>query len=307
MITRFFSTSKPIHLIIVAILTFVLFVYARFGVFEDGFEWSLAAKELGVYLVLFISIAILAFYVTKNNLTQRNSYKILFYVLFLAALPATLQFDNIILANLFVLLAMRRIMSLRTNLRIKKKLFDAAFWIGIASLFYFWSILFFALILAALLLFSMEQLKNWVIPFLGLLTVAILVICYAIITQDTFGDISQYIEATNYDFSQYNDMAFILPGTILISLGLWALFFYLKSLDDKPKVFRVVHVLVIISAILSMAIIAVTPNKNGSEFIFLFAPLAVIMSNYLQLVKESWFAELYVWLLILTPVAVLLL
>jgi hypothetical protein len=47
--------------------------------------------------------------------------------------------------------------------------------------------------------------------------------------------------------------------------------------------------------------ILVAPNKNGSEFIFMFAPLAVIMTNYIESIKEEWFAELFIWILILTP------
>jgi hypothetical protein len=44
------------------------------------------------------------------------------------------------------------------------------------------------------------------------------------------------------------------------------------------------------------------PNKNGSEFLFIFAPLAIIITNYIESIKETWFAEVFVWLLIITPI-----
>ena len=57
------------------------------------------------------------------------------------------------------MLALRRLISLQSKLDIKKKLFDAAFWITIATLFYFWSMLFFALVIVALIYYSQNDIK----------------------------------------------------------------------------------------------------------------------------------------------------
>lgn len=307
MITRFFSTSKPIHLVIILVLTVLLFFGVRFNNLMSNLSTIEIGKSTVVCLLLIFTIVILAFFVTKNNLTLANGYKILFYFLFLSALPSTVLFNDILISNFFVLLALRRIISLRSKLRVKKKLLDAAFWIGIASLFYFWSFLFFGLILAALFLYSIESLKNWVIPFLGLITVVIITVCASLIFNDSFGNPAEYIDGLGYDFTAYNDLKYIVPCTILLSLGLWSLFFYAQSLKDKPKVFRASHILVLLTAFIALVIIVVTPNKNGGEFIFLFTPLAIIMSNYIQGVSDRWFAEAFVWILVLTPLSLLIL
>ena len=301
MITRFFSTSKPIHLVLVAIFSFFVFILSRMDRFNDAFSLVSLVQELALFLVLFVSISVLAFFVSKNNLTQRNSYKILFFALLLAIIPESITFNNQLLANLFILLALRRLFSLRSNLRIKKKLFDAAFWIAVAALFHFWSILFIALIFGSLLLFSIANLKHWIIPITGLLCVFLLVSCYYLIVDDSIVGLYGLIDAFNFDFSNYNDLSFIIRLTIVLSFSIWATFFYIKGLNDKPKPLRSSHVLVIHTLIIAVFVALLSPLKNGGEFVFLFAPLAIIMANFVEGLSERWFSEIYIWLLILTP------
>lgn len=305
MITRFFNTSKPIHFVIVILFTFAVFMVVRINNLQDDLSFVLILKQLGFYAVVLISIFVLDFLVSKNNLTKRNGFKILLFGLFIAILPITIQIDNVLISNLFILLALRRIISLRSNKRVKKKLFDAAFWIAIASLFYFWAILFFILIIAALFFYSITNFKNWIIPFVGLLTVVIIMSSYSIIESNNFSKIFNYIETTGSDFTTYNILNLIIGITILMSLGLWSLFFYIGNLKGKIKRQRPSHILIITAILISVVIILIVPDKNGSEFIFMFAPLSIIMTNYIESIKEQWFAEVFVWILILTPISYL--
>lgn len=305
MLARFFSTSKPIHLLIVSLFTFLVFMFIRFSSNIGNIDILFILKQLAFFIVVLYSIFILNFLVSKNNLTKRNSYKILLFSLFITILPITIQVENVYISNLFILLALRRIISLRTNKRIIKKLFDAAFWIGIASLFYFWSILFFILVFVALLFYSINNFKNWIIPFIGLLTVVIIAISYSIIESNSFGDLNNYVDTISFDFTKYKVLNLTVGITILTSLGLWALLFYIKDLKSKIKKQRPSHSLIVITILISIVIVLVAPNKNGSEFVFMFAPLSIIMANYLESIKRQWFVELFLWILILTPISYL--
>lgn len=303
MITRFFSTSKPIHLVIVSFLVLVLFIVYRSGYYSQGINASQILKEVVLYSTTLLSVFVLSFFVNKNNLTKQNSFKVLFFCLFLACIPQTIQHGNIIIANVFILFAIRRIISLRSNLYIKRKLFDAAFWIALASLFYFWSILFFLLVFAALIFYSISEINNWIIPFTGILTVALIVVSYSILTENTFGDIFMYLDGLSFDFSNYNKPSLIISITIILSLGIWTLFFYIRKLQDKSRAYRPSFIMILIALIIGISIIVIASNKNAGEFIFMFAPLAIIMTNYVESIKESWFAEVFVWLMVLTPIA----
>jgi len=303
MITRFFSTSKPIHLVLVSFFVLGLFLVVRLGYYSEGINATQILKELVLYSITLLSIFVLSFFVNKNNLTKQNSFKILFFSLFLACIPETIQHGNIIISNVFILFAIRRIISLRSNLNIKKKLFDAAFWITLASLFYFWAILFLILVFAALIFYSIGQVNNWIIPFIGIITVILIVVSYYIVTENSYGDIFMYLDDFGFDFSNYNKSSLIISITIILSLGLWALFFYTRKLQDKSRAYRPSFILILIALIIGTAIVILAPSKNGSEFVFLFAPLAIIMTNYIESIKETWFAEVFVWLLVITPIA----
>jgi len=302
MITRFFSTSKPIHLVLISFFVLGLFLAVRLSYYYEGISALQIGKEVLLYGITLLSIFVLSFFVNKNNLTKQNSFKILLFSLFLACIPATIEYGSIIVSNVFILFAVRRIISLRSNLHIKKKLFDAAFWIALASLFYFWAILFLILVFAALIFYSIGQPNNWIIPFTGIITVALMVVSFNIISQNTFGDMNTFIDTVSFDFSNYNQPNLMVSISVISLVGLWALFFYVKKLQDKSRALRPSFVLILIALIIGITIVVLSPNKNGSEFIFLFAPLAIITTNYIESIKKVWLAELFIWLLIITPI-----
>ena len=307
MITRFFSTSKPIQLVLVTSIILVLFILMRFVISSPELMPGWWIVEILMFLGVFMGLAVFSFFASKNALTMKNGYKLLFYTLFIGIIPETLLDDNIILANLFIILALRRLFSLKSNRRIKKKLFDAGFWVAVASFFYIGSIFFFGLVFAAMFLFRISKINDWIIPLLGFLSVVVVATSLSVIFHGTFDHYYPEVNAPNYDFSAYNNLKIIIGLTMLVSLGLWAGFFYVKSFTEKLKTARPSHMLVIFNAFIALIVILSAPLKNGSELIFLFCPLALIMTNYLEGVSEHWFAEVFVWLLILTPLASLML
>lgn len=307
MISSFFSQSKPINFVVVSVILLIVFIVTKFMTLDEQIDALLFSKQILLFGVCLFSVFVFDFLVNKNNLTKKNSYKILLFVLFIAILPETLLNSKTLIANLFVLFALRRLISLRTKKDIKKKLFDASFWITIASLLYFWSVLFFTLIIAALVVYIIADIKNWVIPILGILTVAIIVLSYMVVMNiDIYSFLSSLFDIS-FDYSSLNSKRIIIGSTILLSFGAWSLFYYVKNIKSKTKSLRPSFLLIIIAAIIGLVIIIISPEKNGSEFIFLFAPLAIIMTNYLEVISEKWFKESLLWILVLTPALTLLL
>ncbi len=307
MITRFFKTSKPIHLVIIALFALMVFIITSLGNINEGLSFGTTIKALSKYSVILISILTLSFLVKKNKLTKNNNYDILIYGLLLAILPITMHITNILLANFFILLAFRRIISVRSNISVKKKLFDAAFWIAIATLFHFWAILFFVLIIAALLLYSIAHFKNWIVPFIGVLVVMLITTGYFVVVYGNFEELFNYLETISANFSSENLTTLTFEVSIIGALGTWALIFYSINLRQKQKAYRPMYMLILIAFLIGLVVIFISPNKNGSEFLFIFPVLAIIIANYLESVKQPWLAELYVWVLIFTPMTLLML
>jgi len=305
MITSIFSKSKPINFIIVAVYVSILFVLTNYSAMLSNMQSGLAVL-FKWFLTLFL-VFLLDFIVSKNNLTQRNSYAIMTFGLLVGLLPEALKHTDLLLSNLFVIFALRRLISLHSKLHIKKKLFDAAFWIGIAALFYFWAILFFALILVALIYYAQNDIKNVIIPFTGMATALILLMAYNIVFYDVYFNPSDFERYASLDFTAYNSRESILKLTILFSLLVWALFYYFRMIPEKNKKLKPSYFLIAWASVIAVLIALIAPIKNGSEFLFLLAPFAIVMANYMEMISERWFKEVFVGLLIVVPIIGLLL
>ena len=307
MITSFFKQAKPIHFVLIGTFLLMVFIASKMYAINEPLTFKLVLKQVFYFGIVLSSLFLLDFFASRNSLTKKNSYKLLMFGLFMAMLPETLLNSNTLLANFFILLALRRIISLRTQKDTQKKLFDAAFWISIATLLYFWAILFFVLIFAGMILYSIVNVKNWIIPLTGVLAVIIIWVSWMLLTNNDFTDFFDQLFVYNFDFTGLNSARIIISTTILISYGTWGSFYFIKHLKDKSKNLRPSFMLIVISSIISLLIILISPYKDGSEFIFLFAPLAIIMTNYLEVTKEKWFQEVLVWVLVLIPAVFLIL
>ncbi len=304
MIASVFNKSKPINFVIVIIITFLacLFVYIR----DVNREFSIAllVEIIAMFLITVFSIFLMNFIVVRNKLTEQSSYHILLYSLFLALLPTVLISLNLLLSNVFVLLALRRLISLRTQKDIKKKLFDASLWIAVATIFYFWAILFFALIFIALFLYSDNKIKDWIISFTGVVTVLLLSICYNLIRYDSLEPLVDFLPKFNFDLNSYNSIQLIVSITIVLSFSIWSTVFYLRVIRSKLKIFKPPHKIIVAALIISLAVVVFSHQRTSGEFLFIFTPLAIITSNYIESINENWVKELFLAILVLCPIVI---
>jgi len=308
MISSFFSKAKPIHFLVISIFLLIAFVFSKFFIENQALSITNIATQIGTFTVCIFSIFVLNFLSGKNDLTHKNSYNILFITLFMVMLPQTFCNIKIVIANFFVLLAFRRIISLRTQKELKKKLFDAAFWISLATLLFFWASLFYLLIFAALFLYAIPELKNWAIPFIGVLAAICITVCVLIIADTTI--ISYFSEmdfGISFNYSTLNSPSIITALTIVFTYFVWSLFHYIGILKTKARTKKPTSVLVVLAALIALAIVVISPEKTSAEFLFLLAPLSVIVTNYMETVSVKWFKETLIWLLIITPIIGLML
>jgi hypothetical protein len=300
MLTSFFSKSRPITFIIVALYISVFFVIANFSeALESGFLFSL--RKLGALGLLLLSVFLLNFVSKRNELTTRNAYKTILFGAFVCMFLSALQNDAAILANLLVLLALRRIISLRTQRDTVQKIFDATFWIGIASVFYFWSFLFLFLVYFGILVHEGYKFKNWLVPIVALLVLFSIATSLDLLITDSFFTFSDWFVAANFDFSLYREAVILIPLALLLALTLWASFFYLGVVQKASASNKTSLFIILLFILLSMTVAVFAPTKNSSELIFFFAPLALIVTNYFQVSDDKWFREIILWLVLLLP------
>lgn len=300
MLTSFFGKSKPLNGIIVALFMALFFVVANFRAWFLDFNLANFFEKLFVLLVFLVSVYILNFIAKKNELTKRSAYKIVLFAVFTTSFFALLTSTQVILANLCVLFAFRRILSLRSQKIMQKKVFDATFWICIASIFYFWSILFLIVVYAGIL-FYLPRFKNWLIPIVAFLGVYLLNLSFNLVAYDKIYGWSQWYEPINFDFSNYRNYSLLIPLSILLALLIWTLGNFLGLLQKTSISVRASLNLVLFSLVASIGIAVFAPTKDGSELIFLLVPLSIIASTWFERKKEKVFKEILLVFLILMP------
>lgn len=306
MITSIFIKSKPINFIVAFTVIFLTLMVLQFkqAIIVDSFSFFKIATN---YIMVCLSVFVLNFIVVKNKLNPFNNFEVLFFSSFILLFPETLLNTRIIWANFLVLLALRRLISISSKIEVRLKLFDAAFYIAIATLCYFWAILFIILIFIVLLLYGNNNFKDWLVPIVGLACVLIINASVSILVYGTSWDFFSGNYNTSLQFSNYNSTISLIALTVLFSFGLWALFNYSKQIKMKTRKFKISHRIILATLILAFIIAVISPIKNGSEFLFLFGPLAIVTANYIASISDQWFKELFFGLLFISPFVLLVL
>lgn len=304
MLTSFFSKSKPVIFLTVVLFMAVFYISANLKTLFQEFEIYTLFTKIGVLVSFLLSAMVLDFIAKKNELTKRSGFKILIFAVCSVSFLSILKDNQVIVANLCILLSLRKIISLRSSKEISLKIFDATFWICIASLFYFWAILFIIIVYCGILFHAINYLKNWLIPLVAIFVVFIMVTTYHLLFNDSFYTWDAWFQESSFDFSNYQNLVILIPLSILLALTLWTLSHYFKLFQRSGVRSRPAYMLVFITLIISILVAIFSPVKNGSELLFFFVPFSIITSNYFDSKKEQGFKEVLLITLILMPILI---
>ncbi|KAB8152168.1 hypothetical protein EZY14_015660 [Kordia sp. TARA_039_SRF] len=285
MITSVFGKSKPINFILCAVLLLVYFVIYLFSA-TKAVSLELLTAELPVVLLLLFSLFMVNFIVKKNDLTEQNDYALLVFTLIIGFFPSIFQQINIVLIQLLLLFAFRRIITLGSLRSIKQKLFDASLFIGLAVLFDFWVVLYMTIVYLGILLYVSSDYKNWLVPFIGFGVVVMLYIVYEYLTKSTIltNSLLEFDAEINYSTTNYRRIALHFVIAFLFSINFVLFFLKYKTYSSQKKLsFLLINMLFFIGVF--YVLIAKNSIQN-TEFLFAF-PLAVFMANLLENIENK--------------------
>jgi len=302
MITSFFRTSKPLHYLIFLVLFFAIFVFQSF--YNHNINQSPISyfTLFGVFFLFLATFFVYVFIITKNDLTQKNSFAALYLCLFIGIIPQFFLTPIVMLSNLFVLLGLRRIFSLKKNLNTKKKLFDAGFWIALATIFYPWAILYFVPLFVAILMITSDYFKNTFAVFFGALSVSLTAFLYIFFLNKDFDIWLKLMPQINLDLSIYYDLITFFPLAILLISSLWGISSLFNKMVFKTSKSRFVYFILFSALVIGLIIPLVSENKSMADFIFLVFPLAIVMANNTEQTHSQWLPSVFILLLFATAV-----
>ncbi|WP_304131953.1 DUF6427 family protein [Mesonia mobilis] len=277
------------------------FLVANFFIAEASYSLAEIFSKIGLLVAYLFLMVLINFIVKRNEVTKKNTFTIFLFAVFTVIFLPILQAGEIIIASVFILLALRRIVSLRSGLYIKRKIFDASFWIGIAFLFYPESIWFLILPFIGILFYALQDFKNWLIPFFALMSVFILKTSFNLLVFDQFFNPISYFSYPSLDFTSYHQFSILIPLSVLLAFTLWSLFTYFKTIQKATRKTKYTLYIITITWLLSIFVVIFSNKKNGAELLFFILPVCVIGANYFEQKGEKWLKEiLLISLLVLT-------
>ncbi|WDF63520.1 DUF6427 family protein [Flavobacterium sp. KACC 22763] len=298
MITSVFKKSTPLNYSLVVILILVFFFMFQIKDPSWVTSYFLAFQKVSLLCFILASFFMINFIVKKNGLSKDNGYAILFYLLFILFFPTIFNNSNIIYANFFILLALRRLISLQSLKASKEKIFDAAFWIFVASLFQFWSILFLILVYISIIFHVSRDYRNWVLPFIALLGVTILFYMTSLILN--FDALAFIQERAVIDFridyfkNNYENAAL----SIYTAVALFFVTSMLMTLSNRPQIVHSSYKKVVACFFIAVFVFIISPNKSNDLLLFSIAPLSIMATSHVEYMQQKLNNEIVYYTLI---------
>lgn len=302
MLTSFFGKSAPLNFVllssyifVICLLHFVLDADAVFNLVNIG-------KFAAIAALFVFSILLLDFTIRKNGLTLLNTYAIFIFSCAVAILCGFIEEPKMVVANVFLLLALRRMFSLQASKNSERKILDASIWIILASVFYFWSLLLFVGLYVAILLKPQKVFRYYLVPLVAIIGIFLIATAYHFIMEQSFGWFVNWLGDTSFDFTNYAQMKLLVFISFMAALLIWTLITKIKDISSGAKKSRPNNILEIYVLAALLLVVLFSSEKTGGEFLFMLAPAAIIIAGYLEKKSDIWFKEVLLWVFVLLPI-----
>lgn len=287
MFTSVFKKSTPLNYSLVFILTLFFFLLYQFQEISWIDSIVMILPRVLILVLLMATLFLTNFVCKKNGLSKDNTYTVLFFLLFLLFSPSLFNNVNLLATNFFLLLALRRLLSMQSLKETKEKIFDASLWILIASIFHPWCLLFLLLVFISIFFHVSNDYRNWFLPLIAFMIVTIgffVFLTFQDFDVESFWLNRLYIDPSLVYFTQHaQNWAF----AILMTISLFFLFIMMVSYSNKPQLLHSSYKKLIAYMVIALVVFFVSPEKNNDLLVLTFAPLAIMGTNTIEVFQQK--------------------
>ena len=301
MLTSFFGKSSPVNYLLLSI--YLLTVSVLQGIYSDTFEWTITSSMLlgfNAFALLF-AMLLVDFFTRKNALTQSNTYAIFCFSTASLLFPVVLEW-RVICSLLFVLLGLRRMLSLHSGKNNERKILDASLWFFIASYFYFWNLVWIIPLYVGITSMKNVKFRFFLIPPLTGFGLFLIAMAYFLLLYNSHEWMFQWWAEFSIQFTAYGSLPLIIAITVLFAFFIWSLIFRFGSMSDVPKKNKSNYILIIYVAFTGILAALLDDTKTGVELVLIVPGVALVVAGYLERQMDFWIRELMMWILLLLPI-----
>ena len=318
MILRVLKTNQAYNFILIPLLVLGLwfrsYIHPEYFPFFKGenemilyklvHQWlsqsALVSNLLAMAFVIILSFLILRLNTAYAFIRIRTFLPSNIFVLIVSGLLTLHALHPVYFALLFLLLCVDRIFQSYEMEKFHANAFEAGFFIGVGSLFYFSLIFFFPIIWVGFLLIKKRpQWRNFALPVVGLLIPWLFVSAYYFLTNQSEVLINTVLVnfKTDNHFLRGN-----IPLQIYLSfltlMTLLGSFFLLNQYDEKKISTRKNFQVFFLIFLISFALLLLVPAVSQEILIIMSLPLTFLISNYLIFIKRKFWSNLFMYLFI---------
>lgn len=320
MLIGFIKHNRAVSIALLPIALLLLWAYGFFhpvlpmtGHAAPLYKLLISGREHYPFLLTIISV-ILVFceallinhIVEKNEIIDTTTYlPALAYIVLMSLQPEMLSLHPILIANLFMLLALRKLMQTYRKETAYFESFDTGLFISLSALFYIPSVVFILLLWAGLIVIRPFIWREWIISFIGLLLPWIYLLFYYFWNDDvgtleydalyyTLIAPQKSFDALKFSFSEYFQITVLLIALILAS-GKVIIELNMSTVRSKGNLLLLIYFFAL--AFLS---IFIAPSYSIAYLSFFSIPFSIFLSSYLLFAKREWVAETIFILLIIS-------
>ena len=312
MLTSFFGNSKSINYILLAAALPLVLGLRWWMAFSDLPSLIQIAALLGQSVFLIFSMLLLDFVLRKNKLTQPNTYGLWW---FFCGITAAVEPANLIQSMVLMLslLSLRRIMSLTNEQNLEKKIFDAALWIFLVSVFYPWFLWMILALYMAVVQLNQIAWRYYLIPVFSALCLWLIIAsaralfpAIAAVFSESFLGSSIELEPLNWSWPEalWLQLGLAAGALLLVATLVRLPLAYKEGTTMRQGHFQWVWRVLI----MALVIAGFSADQKTEVFIWLVLPLtSILYANSLEMKQPSLLRELLVFLPLALPLTQLLL
>ena len=241
----------------------------------------------------------LNFIVNQFKLVKNNTHLVALFFVVLNGLSATfLVFNQLIIANIFVLFTLHQLLALYDVKNLHSLSFNIGLVIGVGSLFYAPLVVLFPLLWFVLIYTGTPQWRVFVISIFGLIVPFIFHTSYYFL----IGEISIAAAILSINQGVFTEVISIqqIPIYIyvVVVLGFLSGIKLLATLGKSGVKVKKMKVSILVMILLFILTLFFKGKDIIAVLVFIAAPVSVFMADYFNEIKRVWFAELLFLLLI---------
>ncbi len=299
MITAIVNKSKPINLVFTSLMVVFSFLLVYLQTDQTTTAFVFFQNLLLVFVAIF-SVLLTDFIVKKNKITGQNSFVAFFFAMFFFLFWGSNQDFRLAFSNVFILMALRKIISLKSQVDTTKKLFDASLWLCVATLFHFWAILYFIVLYLGIVIYAQNNYKNWLVPLVSIFSVSMILNAYELLFNGSFFTFSNTLMVL--DFSKFDLFYNWFAVVFFVVILLVSLVFLPSRINAMLQANKLSYFILISALLVAIAIFIVSADKTRSLFIFMYFPLAVLFATFFEKLKKKTLQSVVIYLMLIISI-----